>query len=449
MRRRFVGGGVAWACVTAVIYCASFFPTTASASIEDWPGYMFDANHTGFDRSETTITTSTAPGLNVRWSLNVGSKIFAEPVEANGLIYWGSFDGYEHAVDLNGNPVWSTYVGTTSDPTHCRSTLVAGVASTPSARTVTVAGQPTRVLILGGGDAAVYELDALTGAILWRTSLGTSPSHFVWDSPAVYAGNVYVGVSSFLDCPIVPGQMFKLSATTGEIKGTFTVMPGGCTGGGIWSSPVVDQGAGTVYFATGNPNENAPCGTPGGLAPALVELRTSDMSLVDAWVVPEDQQVTDSDFGATPNLFTAGGMPMSGVANKNGRYYAFRRDDLEAGPVWSDQVADGTVDDISPAAVGYSSLLIGGPHTTVGATSCNGSLGGVDPSTGAYRWQLCLGSQVQGAVSMMPGVVVVGVGPRVMAIAASSGKILYRLYDANAGSWFKGRVDMQRRDLRR
>src|SRR5438876_4442281 len=29
-------------------------------------------------------------------------------------IYWGSWDGYEHATDLNGNQVWQTFLGTNS-----------------------------------------------------------------------------------------------------------------------------------------------------------------------------------------------------------------------------------------------------------------------------------------------------------------------------------------------
>ena len=46
----------------------------------------------------------------------------------------------------------------------------------------------------------------------------------------------------------------------------------------------------------------------------------------------------DGDFGATPTLFTASidGKPtkLVGAVNKNGIYYAFRRGDVAAGPVW-------------------------------------------------------------------------------------------------------------------
>jgi outer membrane protein assembly factor BamB len=424
---------------TAFFLGLSIVVPQAHAATGDWSNYLFDRNHSGFNRHETTITAANASTLAVDWSVTEGSRMFAQPVTGNGLVYWGTFDGFEHASDPgDGTPVWDTFLGTTSDPVHCRTDAAFGVTSTPALSTVTLAGVPTRVMFVGGGDAAVYALNALTGVVLWRTSLGTSPSHFVWDSPVVYKGNVYVGVSSLLDCPVVPGRMFKLSATTGAIKATLDVMPEGCTGGGIWGSPVVDATQNTLYVATGNPNENLACPQQVDLAPALLELRTSDLSVVGAWQVPEAEQIVDSDFGSTPNLFvTAAGDRMVGVANKNGMYYAFRRDALGDGPVWRDAVADGTVPMLSPAAVGYSSLLIASSHTTVKGVSCNGSLRGVDPATGAYRWELCLTNGVQGAVAMAPGIVVLGVGPRLMVIS-TSGKVLYRYFDPAAGSVFKG-----------
>ncbi len=427
---------VATACIVGTTVV---MPRPALAVGGSWPSYMFDRDHTGFNRQEHTITAATAPSLTVDWAVDEGSRMFAQPVTGNGLVYWGTFDGFEHASDpADGSPAWSTFLGTTSDPVHCRTTAAYGVTSTPALSTVTLGGTPTPVLFVGGGDAAVYALDALTGEVIWRTSLGSNPSHFVWDSPVVYKGNVYVGVSSLLDCPIVQGRMFKLSATTGAVKATLDVVPDGCTGGGIWGSPTVDARTDTLYVATGNPNENAPCSEPVPLAPALVELRTSDLSVVGSWQVPLAEQIADSDFGSTPNLFTtAQGVPMVGVANKNGMYYAFRRDALGDGPVWRDAVADGTVPLLSPAAVGYASLLIASSHTTIKGVACNGSLRGVDPATGAYRWELCLTNGVQGAVSMAPGIVVVGVGPRLMVIS-TSGKVLFRYFDPAATSVFKG-----------
>ena len=90
----------------------------------------------------------------------------------------------------------------------------------------------------------MYALDAITGAVLWSTSLGSSPSHFIWSSPAVYNGSVYIGVASYGDCPLVQGQLVQLDATTGAIRHVFPVVPNGCTGAGVWATPAIDAVAG-------------------------------------------------------------------------------------------------------------------------------------------------------------------------------------------------------------
>ena len=106
------------------------------------------------------------------------------------------------------------------------------------------------------GSAEMIALDALSGDILWRSPLGASPNHLIWSSPAVYGGSVYVGVSSFDDCPLVQGKLVKLDASTGALQATFNTVPTGCEGASIWGSPTIDAAAGTVYVATGN---SRPC----------------------------------------------------------------------------------------------------------------------------------------------------------------------------------------------
>jgi outer membrane protein assembly factor BamB len=397
---------------------------------------MYDLDHTGFNPHETTLTTANAADLRVHWTANVASKIFAQPIVQYGRIYWGSFDGYEHASRKNGDLVWSRFIGTTSNPPPC-APYEAGVVSSPTGFTITLNGVRTPVLFVGGGDAAMYALDALTGEVIWQTPLGSSPSYFIWDSPVVFGKYVYIGVSSFLDCPLVNGQLFKLDAATGTVVSEFNVMPDGCVGGGIWGSPTVDASERTLYIATGNPSVKA-CSEPGALAPALVELKTSDLSVVSSWVVPADQQIEDSDFGSTPNLFLAGDVPMVGVPNKNGYYYAFLRDHLDTGPVWSDRVADGTIADLAPAAVGDGALLIGSTHTTINGSACSGGLRSVDPATGAYEWELCLADRPLGSVSMVPGLTLVGAGRQFLVVSTASGDILFQYTDSQVGSRFPG-----------
>ena len=88
-----------------------------AASSGDWTTYLNNPGHTGFNGFETAINPSTAGSLKQLWSISEGSIISTQPVVANGLIYWGSWDGIEHATNLNGTQAWAANLGTA--PTNC------------------------------------------------------------------------------------------------------------------------------------------------------------------------------------------------------------------------------------------------------------------------------------------------------------------------------------------
>lgn len=407
------------------------------ASGGDWPTYQFSSTRSGFNKTDTILNPSSATHLKLRWTHTAAGAISAQPVVANNMIYWGSWNqGLEHATDPKNNDVWASKLGTTTD-NNCYPTHV-GVTST--ATVATIEGKST--LFVGGGDAKFYALDAATGNILWSTRLGSSPSHFLWSSPALFNGSIYEGVSSFGDCPLVRGQMVQLDATTGAITHIFSTVPVGCTGGGVTGSAAIVAAAGTLYFATGNPGF---CGSPEHYAPAIVELNASNLTLVDAWEVPTSQQTSDSDFISTPTLFNSGGKPMVGVANKNGIFYAFRRGALSNGPVWYDQIAKGGDcpqcgdGSISPAVWDGSTLYVAGGKTTIRGKHCHGSLRAIDPDNGAFLWQRCFNDgPVLAPVAGVPSVLVVGEGTYLVVLAAASGTTLYRFEDTNSGSIFYG-----------
>lgn len=412
--------------------------SSAYAAGGDWPTYQYSSARSGFDSSDTILNPSSASHLKLYWTDTVSGSISAQPVVANSIIYWGSWNGgEEHATDLNNNSIWTSKLGTTTD-NNCYPAHV-GVSSTATVATI----NEQSMVFVGGGDANFYALNAATGSILWKTKLGSSPSHFLWSSPALFNGNIYEGVSSFGDCPLVQGKMVQLDAATGAITHIFDIVPTGCTGGGVTGSPTIDAAAGTLYFATGNPGY---CGSPEKYAPAIVELNASDLSLVGVWQVPTSQQTTDSDFISTPTLFTGkGGTPMVGVANKNGIFYAFTRDALDNGPVWQDQIAKGGDcpqcgdGSISPAAWDGSTLYAAGGKTTIRGKVCKGSLSAINPGNGAFLWQRCFNDgPVLAPVAGVPGVLVVGQGPYVVVLAAASGTTLYRFEDTNSGSLFYG-----------
>ena len=441
------------AAIVPAIPQAAFAQGTSSG---DWPTYLHDNGRSGFNSAETIINQTSAPNLKLKWSYKStgcpgslpGSPntISTQPVVFNGLglVFWGSWDGCEHATDLNGHQVWATYIGQTSDTTNNCNPPTVGVASTVTY--TTIRGKNTPVDLVGGGDANFYALNAQTGAIIWKTSLGSSPSHFIWSSPAVYKGSVYVGMASFGDCPLVQGQFIQMEVNSGGIQHIFNVVPDGCTGGSVWSSAAIDEAAGTMYFVTGNPGS---CSQPEPYAVAIIELNASNLAFIGSWQVPASQQVLDSDFGSTPTLFqaTIGGSSqrLVGVANKNGVYYAFVLGQLGQGPVWQATIAVGGEcpqcgqGSISPSAWDGSTLYAAGGNTTIHGKSCQGSLRALNPATGAFLWQDCLtAGPVLAAVTAVPGVAVVGAGPDLVAIATASGNTLFTSTDSSGATFYGG-----------
>ena len=414
------------------------FNVTSGAS-SDWTTYLGASDRTGFAEDNGFNPTS-VQSLKLGWKTSDTAPnhgVFSQPIVSNGIVYWGSFDGNERATDTAGNLIWQTNLGTTS-PAGCTDPSEAGVASTATVTTDVPVNGATSVLYVGGGNSKVYTLNAATGAVLWSYDVGGNPSSFVWSSPAVFGNSVYIGVASFGTCPDVQGQLLQLDRVTGALQHSFDVVPNGCIGGGVWSSPTIDAAAGTIYFTSGNqagPGVGEdPCATT-EMAPAILEVSASDLSLLGSWTVPVAQQTCcgDGDWAATPTLFNGvidgQSQPMVGSINKNGVFYAFERDALSSGPVWSTRIATGgenpTVGtgDIAPAAWDGTTLYVGGDSTS----SCAGTVNALNPSTGAFIWQHCFSEgPVLGAVTVTSGgVVAVGEGTNIEVVSAATGASLF------------------------
>jgi polyvinyl alcohol dehydrogenase (cytochrome) len=413
----------------------------AYAKTGDWSTYLGNTARSGFNGAETIINTTTAPHLKVHWKLHAPAAITTQPVKANNRIYWGSWDGFEHATNpATVKDVWTTHLGTTK--VMC-SKIVHGVLSTATVASFLIKGVMTPVVFVGGGNVKAYALNANTGSIIWQTSLGSQPDFFLYGSPAVFKGNVYLGVSSHGDCPLVQGQLVELNAVTGKLEHTFNVVPNGCTGGSVWTAPTIDAATNLLYFSTGNPGS---CSSAETLAPALIAVHATDLSLVGSWHVPLKEQSVDSDFGSTPTLFqaTIGGVVhhLVGLINKNGIYYAFDRANVSAGPFWKTRLASPTVNDatnnIASSAWNGATLFAAAAHTTINGKNCAGSLRALNPATGSFLWQDCLQAAVLGAVTLIPGLAEVGGGSSLTLVQVKTGKLLFSFQDTMTNADFLG-----------
>ena len=370
--------------------------------------YRGDLGHSGYYPSETGLTTSNASTLKSHWTDTGGSNSFAQPIVANNMVYWSDWKGNEHGTNLSGTNVWSTSLGTETPPSsqNCSPTTV-GPSSTPTLSTL----GSTPVMYVGGGDGYFYALNASTGALIWKTQLGSSPNHTLWSSPELFNGSVYEGVASFGDCPLVVGQLVQMDATTGTIQHTFSTTTSSCPGSGVWGSPTIDTATSDIYIVTGNPSCDATYG------PAIVQLHASDLTVIAKWVVPtSEQSAGDADFGSTPVLFTAtisGTLrQLVGSVNKDGIFFAWDRTNIAAGPVWQATIANPSGDpakgSIISAAWDGTRLYVAGGNATVNGASCTASINALNPVNGAFLWRTCQSSHMFGGITEVPGVIVEG-----------------------------------------
>jgi polyvinyl alcohol dehydrogenase (cytochrome) len=410
---------------------------------DDWPSFLL--GNGGFNSSETDINSTTAASLTRSWMAHAGGSISSEPVVVDGMIYWGSWDGYEHATSVDGRERWSTYLGKVSSP-GCYPPIV-GVASTATTVPVMIKGVQTLVDLVGGGDAHFYALNAKTGKILWATSLGSAPGTFIWGSPVVYQDDIYIGTASVGECPGTAGHFFKLDSATGAIEHDLDLVPDGCLGVGVWSSPTIDPGAGELYLTTSNAST---CGETEQYAMSMVELHADTLTIVGSWQVPDAEAVADGDFGSTPTLFKANVDGVSrglvGAVNKNGIFYAFRRGEVSAGPLWRARISSSPVagcklcpsGDEAAAAWDGSWLYVGGTSTTIGGKFCFGSVRALDPATGTFRWERCLSAayRVMAPPVLVPGLVVAAAGPSFFVLDATQGTTVFMYQDNVKDSTF-------------
>jgi PQQ-like domain len=425
-RRWFAVGAASFGSLVALVAAAA--PAAASGKTV----ILQATYHNGITRaglvSGSSITSANVAGLALNWTYTAGNVISGQPAVVGGVAYWGDWDGDEHATSSSGVNLWSTSLGTTTDAS-CQP-ATAGIASSPTVGTI----NGVETVWTGTGDAGVAALNASDGSVRWKTSIvpsGTSATgYFEWSSPALYAGSIYIGVSSFGDCPLVRGEVVKLNAVTGAIQKVAYTAPSGCVGSGVWSSPAIDTTQGAVYVTTGNAN----CTT--SLQNAILKLSATTLAVEQSWQIPPAQWTVDSDWGSSPTLFVtkAGGTQqmMVGSADKNGTFYALNRNNLTAGPVWTlalarggdcPQCGDGS---ISPAAYDGTHLYVAGGSTTINGVSCRGSVDALNPATGAVLWSDCLQQgHVLGAVTMVPGVLFVPAGAALLAINASNGTQLW------------------------
>ena len=386
----------------------------------DWPKYCANLELTGVAPSGGWISPTTAGSLSVRWIAHLRGPIASSPAVASGVVYVGDWSGREYALAINdGHLIASADLGTTTAPQCDPSTL--GITSSPAISHGTV--------FVAGGDDSFYALDASTLEISWKKALGnTAQGYYGWSSPAVSGGRVIQGVSSNCDDPFVAGRVVALDTASGNtIEDEYLVQPEwpyDSTGSGVWTSPAVDLNRAAIFVTTGSALD-----VHDGRSYSIVRLPLQGFRVVDEWQIDTDG-TEDSDWGSSPTLFHDGnGRMLVGAGQKDGRYYAFDRDDLAAGPVWKTSLAvggpcplcgDGT---LSTAAFDGHRLYVGSGKRA--GASALGSVVALDPTTGNVLWRHAVQAPVIAPISYANGVVFTTAGKHGIALDAATGELLW------------------------
>jgi outer membrane protein assembly factor BamB len=410
-------GPLAGPATAAPIHSGSAGAASTSSALPaagDWPTYLENSARSSANSVDRTLNASNAANLTQIWKVRTNGSIAASPIVVRGVVYVGSWDGHEYALnESTGARLWSTYLGKSLQPA-CR----------PPALGITSSATWNRgTLYVGGGGDFWYALNAKNGSVLWKVFTGNNSRYYDWGSPLIVDNHAFIGIASYCDNPLVRGELMDVSLSSHAILHKFYTVPSGQVGGGIWGSPTYDVRSNSIFFATGN----------GGmanqtLAPALVSLNASTLAFQSAWKVPNHQRGVDSDFGATPTLIVgAHGARLVVVSNKNGIAYAFDRSNLGAGPVWTVRIADGGPcpqcgsGDISSGAFNGDTLYLAGPNATIKGRNYAGSVDAVSPATGHFLWRYGTSGYVLAAVSYNNGLVVAGSGSTLLVFDAVRG----------------------------
>jgi outer membrane protein assembly factor BamB len=334
-----------------------------SGSVDWWPMYHHDLNHTGY-------STSKAPETNrTRWKY-AASAFYSSPAVFDGKVYVGSNDNNLYCLNATsgahiwhyttGDWIWSSpavadgrvYVGSRDNNLYCLNATsgahiwhyqTTGFFSSPSVAYGKV--------YVGGRDHNVYCLDAYSGAFIWSYTAGD----FFYSSPAVANGRVYIYSYD--------KKLYCLNATTGAHVWNYT-LPGYAIG---YYSPTI---AGDTVFA--------------GSSSGVVALNASTGTLI--W------------------SYASGGVDTC-PATVNDRVYVNGANMLHClnastgSPIWNYTVDSAYTVNSSPS-VADGKVYVGSPDYKV---YC------LDASTGAFIWSYKTGASVSlSSPAVANGVVYVG-----------------------------------------
>jgi polyvinyl alcohol dehydrogenase (cytochrome) len=330
---------------TRTVFCTA--PVAKLTGEDGWNGWGVDLANTRFQPSPG-LTAQQVSTLKLKWAFGFpnGRSVFGQPTIAGGRLFFGSDDGTVYSLDARtGCTVWI-------------------YKASSQVRTAISVDTSLGGIYFGDVQANAYRLDATTGALVWKVHLDEHPLARITGAPKLYAGRLYVPVSSTEEvsggspkypCCTFRGSVVALDAGTGKQIWKTYMIPDppratrlnstgaqlmGPAGAAVWSSPTIDVERKALYVATGNAYSDPPVRESDAIL--SLDLETGSMQWVrqmteaDGWnfncLSPNrsscpEHSGPDVDFGSSPILRTvAPGRRVLLAGQKSGMLHAIDPD---------------------------------------------------------------------------------------------------------------------------
>lgn len=414
-------------------------PMVNGQTSSDWPLYGRDLAGSHHNPNEKQITPATVGRLKVKWIFETGGDVSSQPTVTGGIVYFGSWDGKEYAVEAKtGKKLWEFETGY---PSRSGASYADGV------------------LYFGDVGGRLFAVDAKSGQKIWQVKVDPHPMTICTSAPIYYNGRIYIGISSReevvmmgnnkYECCTFRGGVAAFDAKTGQQVWRFYTVKEepkeqgkdkfgrpifGPSGVGVWSTVAIHPADKRLYLTTGDdytrPESN--------MSDAIIALDLDTGKMIwsyqatagDAWngnclgKVYDKECGPDHDFGTIPMIFKgAGGRRLLGAGQKSGWFYAV--DPKDGKLVWKTSVGPGGF----LGGIEFGSATDGERvYAAISNHPKQGSVSALDGATGKILWQTLNPDNK----SNFGPITVTGTGDNRLVFAGSSGNFI-RAYDAKTG----------------
>ena len=207
--------------------------------------------------------------LRVAWVAELGftGRVQGAPAAWDGVLFVSTETGVLALDGATGALLWRYEEGTGD-----RTTAGLPVQAPRGSPVVAPDGEGATVFASLPSAPAVVALDAVTGALRWRTDVGHPDFAEALRTNPLLAGDVLVVGPTGADLSPVPGRLVALDPATGEVVWTFDTVPVaeddparatwgpyppgrsfGVGGGSAWNAGAYDPVSGVVVYGTGQP----------------------------------------------------------------------------------------------------------------------------------------------------------------------------------------------------